>query len=96
MQFFYRKSNFLFPPLRRLFCNSNIAPFRLRLFSLATNLKQKIKVKKNEYNSARIYITGLNWFPVNDRFEQLISSMSFKFYSNTSSPVYDAVFKPAG
>ena len=37
-----------------------------------------------------------NWLPVNDRFKQIISSMSFKFCNNTSPPYMNDVFKPAG
>ena len=38
----------------------------------------------------------INWLPVNDRFKQIISSMSFKFCNNTSPPYMNDVFKPAG
>ena len=38
----------------------------------------------------------INWLPVNDRFEQIISSMSFKFCNSTSPPYMNDVFKPAG
>ena len=34
--------------------------------------------------------------PINDRFKQVISSMSFKFCNNTSPPYMNDVFKPAG
>ena len=34
--------------------------------------------------------------PVNDRFKQIISSISFKFCKNTSPPCMNDVFKPAG
>ena len=38
----------------------------------------------------------INWLPVNDRFKQIISSVSFKFCNNTSPPCMNDVFKPAG
>ena len=38
----------------------------------------------------------INWLPVNDRFKQIISSMSIKFCNNTSLPYMNVVFKPAG
>ena len=38
----------------------------------------------------------INWLPVNDRFKQIISSMSLKFCSNMSPPYMNNVFKPAG
>ena len=37
-----------------------------------------------------------NWLPVNDRFKQIISSMSFKFCNNTSPPYMNDGFKPDG
>ena len=38
----------------------------------------------------------MNWLPINDRFKQIISSMSFKFCNNTSPPYMNEVFQPAG
>ena len=37
-----------------------------------------------------------NWLQVNDRFKQIISSMSFEFCNSTSPPYMNDVFKPAG
>ena len=37
-----------------------------------------------------------NWLPFNDRFKQVIISMSFKFCNNTSLPYMNDVFKPVG
>ena len=37
-----------------------------------------------------------NWVRLNDSFEQIVSLMSCKFYSNTTSPYINDVFKAAG
>ena len=37
----------------------------------------------------------INWLPINDHFEQCISSTTFKFFNNRS-PAYINVFKPSG
>ena len=38
----------------------------------------------------------INWLPINDRFEQCISSTTFKFFNNRSPSYMNDVFKPAG
>ena len=38
----------------------------------------------------------INWLPIDDRFEQCISSMAFKYVSSLSSSYMNDVFKPAG
>ena len=38
----------------------------------------------------------INWIPINDRFEQFISSMTFKNLSNLSPLYINDAFKPAG
>ena len=50
----------------------------------------------NKAHTGRNEFEKINWVPVNDRFEQIISSMSFKFYNKTSPPYGNDVFKPAG
>ena len=38
----------------------------------------------------------INWLPINDPFEQCISPMKFKYFSNLSPSNMNDAFKPAG
>ena len=112
LRFLYRKNRFLSPPLRRLLCNSLIQPhFDYACSAWYPNLNKRLKSKLqilqnkcirfclNLNNRAHIgqkEFEKINWLPVNDRFKQVISSMSFKFCNNTSPPYMNDVFKPAG
>ena len=53
------------------------------------NLNNRAHVRQNEFEK-------INWLPVNDCFEKIISSMSFKFCNNTRPPYMNDVFKPTG
>ena len=57
--------------------------------SFYLNLNNRARVGQNEFEK-------INWLPIKDRLEQIISSMSFKFCNNTSPPYMNDVFKPAG
>ena len=112
LRFLYRKNRFLSPPLHRLLCNSLIQPhFDYACSAWYPNLNKRLKSKLqilqnkcirfclNLNNRAHIgqkEFEKINWLPVNDRFKQVISSMSFKFCNNTSPPYMNDVFKPAG
>ena len=112
LRFLYRKNMFLSPPLRRLLCNSLIQPhFDYACSAWYPNLNKRLKSKlqilqnkciqfcPNLNNRAHIgqkEFDQINWLPVNDRFKQIISSMSFKFCNNTSPPYINHVFKLAG
>ena len=101
-RFLHRKNRFLSPPLRRLLCNSLIQPhFDYACSAWYPNLNKRLKSKLqilqnkcirfclNLNNRAHIgqkEFEKINWLPVNDRFKQVISSMSFKFCNNTSPP----------
>ena len=37
----------------------------------------------------------MNWLPINDRFDQWISSVTFKYFNNLSPLYMSDVFKPA-
>ena len=52
------------------------------------NLNNRAHIGQKEFEK-------INWLPINDRFKQIISSMSFKFCNNTSPPYMNDVFKPA-
>ena len=100
------------PPLRRLLCNSLIQPHfdyacSARYPNLNKRLKSKLQILQNKCIrfclnlNSRAHIgqkefEKINWLPINDRFKQVISSMSFKFCNNTSPPYLNDVFKPAG
>ena len=112
LRFLYRKNRFLSPPLRRLLCNSLIQPhFDYACSAWYPNLNKRLKSKLqilqnkcirfclNLNNRAHIgqkEFEKINWLPVNDRFKQVISSMSFKFCNNTTPPYMNDVFKPTG
>ena len=112
LRFLHRKNRFLSLSLRRLLCNSLIQPHFYYACStwypnLNKNLKSKLQILQNKCIrfclnlNYRAHIgqkefEQINWLPVNDRFKQIISSMSFKFCNNTSLPYMSDVFKPAG
>ena len=50
----------------------------------------------NRAHIGRKEFEQINWLTVNNRFKQIISSMSFKFCNNRSQPYMSDVFKPAG
>ena len=100
------------PPLCRLLWNSLIQPhFDYACSAWYPNLNKRLKSKLqilqnkcirfclNLNNRAHIgqkEFEQINWLPFNDRFKQIISSVSFKFCNNTSPPYMNHVFKPAG
>ena len=57
--------------------------------SFYLNLNNRARVGQNEFEK-------INWLPIKDRFERIISSMLFKFCYITSPPYMNDVFKPAG
>ena len=100
------------PPLRRFLCNSLIQPhFDYACSAWYPNLMETLKSKlqilqnkcirfclnlNNRAHIGRNEFEQINWLPLNDRFKQIISSMSFKFCNNTSPPYMSDVLKPAG
>ena len=112
LRFFYRKNRFLPQPLRRLLCNGIIQPHFAYVCSawypyLNKSLKKKLETQQNKCirfclnlnNRDHIGLTEfekINWLPINDHFEQCISSTTFKFFNNRSSAYMNDVFKPAG
>ena len=112
LRFLYRKNRFLSQPLRRLLCNALIQPHfdyacSAKYPNLNNWLKSKLQILQNKcicfcLNLNSKAHTGLtefekiNWLPINDRFEQCIRSMTFKYF-NYLSPLYiNALFKLAG
>ena len=106
--FLYRTNRFLPPPLRRLLCNSLMQPHFDYACSawypnLNKRLKSKLQILENKCirfclnMNKRAHIgqkefEQINRLPVNDRFKQIISSMSFKFCNNTSPQFMNDVF----
>ena len=112
LRFLYRKNRFLSQPLCRLLHKALIQPhfdyawsawysnLNNRLNSKLQVLQNKcIRFRRNWDSKAHIGLTEfekINWLPINDRFEQCISSMTFKYF-NYLSPLYmNDVFKLAG
>ena len=112
LRFLYRTNRLLSPPLCRLLCNSLIqSHFNHACSAWYPNLNKRLMSKLQILqNKCRRFCLNLNnrdlieqnvfeknnWLPANDRFEQIISSMSFIFYKNKSPPYINDVFKPAG
>ena len=112
LRFLYRKNRFLSQPLRRLLCNAIIQPHfdygcSAWYPSLNKSLKKKLQTLQskcirfclNLSNRDHIGLTKfekINWLPINDRFEQSISSTTFNFFNNRSPAYMNNVFKPAG
>ena len=112
LRFLYRKNRFLSQPLRRLLCNAIIqSHFDYGCSAwypyLNKSLKKKLQTLQNKYirfclnlnNRDHIGLTEfeeITWFPRNNRFEQYISSTTFKFFNNRSPAYMNDVFKPAG
>ena len=112
VRFLYRKNRVLSSPLRRFLYNSLVQPHfdyacSAWYVNLNKRLKSKLQILQNKCirfclnlnNRAHIKqkeLEQINWLPVNNRFKQIISWMSFKFCNNTSPPYMGDVFKPAG
>ena len=112
LRFLYRKNRFLSQPLRRLLCNAIIQPhFDYGCSAwypyLNKSLKKKLQTLQNKCirfylnlnNRDHIGLTEfrkINWLPINDCFEQCISSTTFKFFNNSSPEYINDVFIPAG
>ena len=111
LRFLYRKNRFLSQPLRRLLCKALIQPYfdyacSAWYLNLNNKLKSKLQILQNKCilfclnldSKAHIGLTEfekINWLPINDRFEQCISSRAFKYF-NYLSPFYmNDVFKLA-
>ena len=99
-------------PLGKLICNSLTQPHFDYACSawyrkLNKRLKSKMQILQNKCTSFYLNLNNrarvgqnefekINWLPIKDRLEQIISSVSFKFCNNTSLPYMNDVFKPAG
>ena len=111
LKFLYRKNWFLDVPLRRLLCNALIQPhfdyaFTVWYPDLSKKLKDKLQVTRNKYIrfclklQSREHISNenfhkLNCLPINQRFQQCVTSTGFKFVQN-KCPVYmNEVFRLA-
>ena len=98
--------------LCRLLCNALTQPHFGYVCSawypnLNSRLKLKLQILQNKCiyfcldlnNRAHIGLAEfekINWLPINDRFEQCICSMTFKYFNNLSPLYMNGVFKPAG
>ena len=110
LRFLYRKNGFLSLPLCRLLCNfliqlhfdyacsawyktilkSKVQILKNKCIRFCLNLNNRVHIGQNEFEQ-------INWLPINDRFKQIISSVSFKFCSSNRSLLYMSdVFKSAG
>ena len=106
LRFLYRKNRFLSHPLRRLLCNAIIQPHFDYGCSAYLNksLKKKLQTLQNKCicfclnlnNRDHIGLTEfekINWLPINNCFEQCISSTTFNFFNNRSPAYMNDVFK---
>ena len=97
LRFVYRKNRFLSQPLCRLLCNSLIQPHfdyacSTWYLNLNNRLKSKLQILQNKCICVCLNIDSkthigliefekINWLTINDRFEQCISSMTFKCFN---------------
>ena len=111
LQFLYRKSRFLDVPLRWILCNALFQPhfdYACTAWypNLSKKLKDKLQVTQNEYIrfclklQSREHISNehfhkLNWLPINQRFQQCVTSTAFKFVQNKCPAYMNEVFRPA-
>ena len=111
LRLLYRKNRFSSQPLCGLLCNTLIQPHFDHACSafysnLNNRLKSKLQILQNKYIrfclnlDCKAYIgltkfDKINWLPINDRFEQCISSITFTFFNFLSSVYMNDVFKLA-
>ena len=111
LRFLHRKNRLLSQPLRGLFCNNLMQPHFGHSCSawypnLNNRLKSKLQILQNKCirfclnldSKTHIGLTKfakINRLPINDRFEQCISSMTFKYFNFLSSLYMNDVFKLA-
>ena len=96
LKFLYRKNRFLDVPLHSLLCNALIQPhFDYACTAWYPNLSKKLKDKLQDTQKCirfclklqREHISNehfhkLNWLPINQRFQQCVTSTVFKFVKN--------------
>ena len=63
--------------------------FQNKCLRFCLNLNNRAHLGQKEFKQ-------INWLPIDDRFKEIISSMSFKFCNNTSPLFANDVFKAAG
>ena len=111
LKFLYRKNRFLTPTLRRLLCNALIQPhFNYACSAWYPNLTKKLKnrIQTSQNKCIRFCLQLdkmthishkefeiLNWLPVNERFDQCIYSIVFKYVNNQCSNYLNEVFQTA-
>ena len=111
LKFLYRKNEILDVTLRRLLCNALIQPHfdyacTARFPDLSKKLKDKLQVTQNKCIrfclklQSREHISNehfheLKWLPINQRFQQCVTSAIFKFVQNKCPAYMNEVFRPA-
>ena len=111
LKFLYQKNWFLDVPLHGLLCYALIQPhFDYACTTWYTNLSKKLKdklqVTQNKYirfclklqsreHISTEHFRKLNWLPINQRFQQCITSIVFKFVQNKCPAYMNEVFRPA-
>ena len=111
IKFLYRKSQFLTSPLRRLLCNALIQPHFdyacLAWFpNLNKGLKKKIQITQNKCmrfclqlgsksHMGYLEFEKINWLPIEDRFDQCVSTHVYKFFHKRCPSYIAEVFNPS-
>ena len=111
LKFLYRKNRFLDVPLCRLLCNAFIqrrCDYACTGWypNLSKKLKDKLQVTQNKCIrfclklQSREHISNehfhkLNWLPINQRFQQCVTSTVFKFVQNKYPAYMNEVFRLA-
>ena len=111
LKFLDWKNWFLDVPLHRLLCNALIQPhfdYACTAWypNLSKKLKDKLQVTQNKFIrfclklQSREHISNehfrkQNWLPINQRFQQWVTSTVFKFVQNKCTAYMNKVFRPA-
>ena len=111
IKFLYRKNRFLSPALRRLLCNAIIQlHFDYACAAWYPNLnkilKHKLQTAQNKCIRFCLLLNNrkhigfdefekINWLNVNDRFEQSLAILAFKFFNKQSPSYMSDIFVPS-
>ena len=111
IKFLYRKNRFLFPALRRLLCNAIMQPhFDYACAAWYPNLnkilKHKLQTAQNKCIRFCLLLNNrkhigfdefekINWLNVNDRFEQSLAVLAFKFFNKQFPSYMSGIFVPS-
>ena len=111
LKFLYRQDKFLNKSLRRLLCNAMIQPFfdyacLVWYPNLTKYLKERLQCTQNKCLRFCLKLTSrtslkvkhfneINWLNVHDRYNQMVATTVFKFYSSCAPNYLGEIYLPA-